>query len=64
MNGRNARVRQWLDHISDDLSNMYEIFNSKLITAEDIGSVEMSIIINNFEHLLTIIDDVIFKLEN
>lgn len=64
MNGRNAKVKQWLDNISDDLLNIYEIFNNKLITTEDIGTTAMLMIKNDFEHLLTVIDDVIFKLEN
>jgi hypothetical protein len=64
MNGRSIRIRQWLDNISNDLLNIYEIFNNKLITVEDIGALEMSIIKDDLEHLLTVIDDVIFKLEN
>ena len=64
MNGRSIRIKQWLDNISNDLLNIYEIFNNKLITVEDIGALEMSIIKDDLEHLLTVIDDVIFKLEN
>ena len=64
MNGRSIRIKQWLDNISNDLLNIYEIFNNKLITVEDVGTLEMLMIKNDLEHLLTVIDDVIFKLEN
>lgn len=64
MNGRSVRLKQWLDNISNNLLNIYEIFNNKLITVEDIGTLEMLMIKNDLEHLLTVIDDVIFKLEN
>lgn len=64
MNGRKAKVTQWLDNISDDLLYIYEVFNSELIIAEDIGTTEILMIKNDIEHLLKVIDDVIFKLEN
>lgn len=64
MNGRKAKVTQWLDNISDDLLYIYEVFDSELIIAEDIGATEISMIKSDIEHLLTVIDDVIFKLEN
>ena len=64
MNGRKAKVTQWLDNISDDLLYIYEVFDSKLIIAEDIGTIEILMIKNDIEHLLKVIDDVIFKLEN
>lgn len=64
MNGRKAKVTQWLDNISDDLLYIYEIFDSELIIAEDIGTTEILMIKNDIEHLLTVIDDAIFKLEN
>ena len=64
MNGRKAKVTQWLDNISDDLLYVYEVFNSGLIIAEDIGTTEILMIKNDIEHLLKVIDDVIFKLEN
>lgn len=64
MNGRRHRVAHWLDNISDDLLHIYEIFTSQLITVEDIGTTEMLMIKNDLEHLLTVIDDIIFKLES
>ena len=64
MNGRKAKVTQWLDNISDDLLYIYEVFDSELIIAEDIGATEISMIKSDIEHLLKVIDDVIFKLEN
>ena len=64
MNGRKAKVTQWLDNISDDLLYIYEVFDSELIIAEDIGTIEILMIKNDIEHLLKVIDDVIFKLEN
>jgi hypothetical protein len=64
MNGRKAKVTQWLDNISDDLLYVYEVFNSGLVIAEDIGATEISMIKSDIEHLLKVIDDVIFKLEN
>ena len=64
MNGRKAKVTQWLDNISDDLLYIYEVFNSELIIAEDIGTTEILMIKSDIEHLLKVIDDVIFKLEN
>lgn len=63
MNGRNNKVKSWLESISNELSTTYDIFASNLISKEDIGETEKYLILKDLNHLTIIIDDIIFKLD-
>jgi hypothetical protein len=63
MNSRSNRVKSWLESISKELSTTYDIFASNMISKEDIGETEKHLILKDLNHLTTIIDDIIFKLD-
>lgn len=63
MNGRNNRIKNWLEIISADLSNIDNIFTSGLISENDIGKIEKEKILEKINDLINVIDDVIFNLD-
>lgn len=60
---RDNKVKAWLESISKELSITYDIFATNMISKEDIGETEKLLILKDLNHLMTIIDDIIFKLD-
>ena len=63
MTCRDNRVKAWLESISEELSITYDVFDTNMISKEDIGEAEKLLILKDLNHLMTVIDDVIFKLD-
>ena len=63
MTCRDNRVKAWLESISEELGITYDVFATNMISKEDIGEAEKLLILKDLNHLMTIIDDVIFKLD-
>lgn len=63
MTCRDNRVKAWLESISEELGITYDVFDTNMISKEDIGEAEKLLILKDLNHLMTVIDDVIFKLD-
>lgn len=63
MTCRDNRVKAWLESISEELGITYDVFDTNMISKEDIGETERLLILKDLNHLMTVIDDVIFKLD-
>lgn len=61
---RHNRVKAWLENIADDVDKINNIFNSNLISKDDIGSFYHQEIQWKLYDLSTAIEEILFDLEN
>lgn len=64
MNGRQNKVRSWMQTIYADINNTKDIFTWDLITSNDIGEERYNQIIDALNDVSIIIEDVLFELDN
>lgn len=64
MNGRQNKVRSWMQTIYTDINNTKDIFTWNLITSNDIGKERYNQIVDALNDVSIIIEDVLFELDN
>ena len=64
MNGRQNKVRSWMQTIYTDINNTKDIFIWNLITSNDIGKERYNQIVDALNDVSIIIEDVLFELDN
>lgn len=64
MNGRQNKVRSWMQTIYADINNTKDIFTWDLITSNDIGEERYNQIVDALNDVSIIIEDVLFELDN
>ena len=64
MNGRQNKVRSWIQTIYADINNTKDIFTWNLITSNDIGEERYNQIVDALNDVSIIIEDVLFELDN
>lgn len=64
MNGRQNKVRSWMQTIYADINNTKDIFTWNLITSNDIGEERYNQIVDALNDVSIIIEDVLFELDN
>lgn len=64
MNGRQNKVRSWMQTIYTDINNTKDIFTWNLITSNDIGEERYNQIVDALNDVSIIIEDVLFELDN
>lgn len=64
MNGRQNKVRSWMQTIYADINNTKDIFAWNLITSNDIGEERYNQIVDALNDVSIIIEDVLFELDN
>ena len=64
MNGRQNKVRSWMQTIYADINNTKDIFTWNLITSNDIGEERYNQIVDALNDVSSIIEDVLFELDN
>lgn len=64
MNAKQNKIKLWLEDMYVDMELMLDMFRYNLITKDDIGNDKAIAISKYLEKILTILDDVIFEMEN
>lgn len=64
MNGRQNKVKSWMQTIYADINNTKDIFTWNLITSNDIGEERYNQIVDALNDVSIIIEDVLFELDN
>ena len=64
MNGRQSKVRSWMQTIYADINNTKDIFTWDLITSNDISEERYNQIVDALNDVSIIIEDVLFELDN
>lgn len=64
MNAKQNKIKLWLEDMYVDMELMLDMFRYNLITKDDIGNDRAIAISKYLEKILTILDDVIFEMEN
>ena len=64
MNGKQNKVRSWMQTIYADINNTKDIFTWNLITSNDIGEERYNQIVDALNDVSIIIEDVLFELDN
>lgn len=64
MIGRNNKVKSWMQNIYEETEKIQNIFSHNLISSEDIGDNNYLNIIDKFEDVLVLIEDILFELDN
>ena len=64
MNGRNNKIKSWLQIIYNDINITKDIFTTDMITSDDIGDDNYVNIINKLNDVSICIEDILFLLEN
>lgn len=64
MNAKQNKIKLWLEDMYVDIELMLDMFRYNLITKDDIGDDRAIAISKYLEKILTILDDVIFEMEN
>ena len=64
MNGRQNKVRSWMQTIYADINNTKDVFTWNLITSNDIGEERYNQIVDALNDVSIIIEDVLFELDN
>lgn len=64
MNAKQNKIKLWLEDMYVDIELMLDMFRYNLITKDDIGDDKAIAISKYLEKILTILDDVIFEMEN
>ena len=64
MNAKQNKIKLWLEDMYVDIELMSDMFRYNLITKDDIGDDRAIAISKYLEKILTILDDVIFEMEN
>ena len=64
MNGRNNKIKSWMQNIYSDVERLQDIFNHNLITPKDIGYINHLNITDRLENVLVLIEDILFELDN
>lgn len=62
--GRENRIISWLEDMNRELEQQYNVFARNVISAEDIGEDNYHDIVSDLNSVMSIIDEVIFKMEN
>lgn len=61
---RKNKIIKWLSDIDNDINQIYNIFNYKLISTEDIGEENHKLIIKQLTDLSITLSDILFDIEN
>ena len=64
MNGRQSKVRSWMQTIYADINNTKDIFTWDLITSNDISEKRYNQIVDALNDVSIIIEDILFELDN
>lgn len=64
MNGRQNKVKSWMQTIYADINNTKDIFTWNLITSNDISEERYNQIVDALNDVSIIIEDVLFELDN
>lgn len=64
MIGRNNKIKSWMQNIYEEIEKIQNIFSHNLISSEDIGDNNYLNIIDKFEDVLVLIEDILFELDN
>ena len=64
MISRRNRIKTWLETIADDVDKINMIFDTNLISKDDIGSFHHQSIMHQLHNLNMTIEEVLFDLEN
>ena len=64
MNGRQNKVRSWMQTIYADINNTKDIFTWDLITSNDISEKRYNQIVDALNDVSIIIEDILFELDN
>lgn len=64
MNAKQNKIKLWLEDMYVDIELMLDMFRYNLITKDDIGDDRAIAISKYLEKILTILDDIIFEMEN
>ena len=64
MNAKQNKIKLWLEDMYADIELMLDMFRYNLITKDDIGDDKAIAISKYLEKISTILDDVIFEMEN
>lgn len=62
--GRENRVLSWLEQMNIELEQQYNIFARNVISPDDIGEDNYHDIVSDLNNVMSLIDEVIFKIEN
>lgn len=61
---RENKIIKWLSDIDNDINQIYNIFNYKLISTEDIGEENYKLIIKQLTDLSITLSDILFDIED
>jgi hypothetical protein len=61
---RENKIIKWLSDIDNDINQIYNIFNYKLISTEDIGEENHKLIIKQLTDLSITLSDILFDIED
>ena len=61
---RKNKIIKWLSDIDNDINQIYNIFNYKLISTEDIGEENHKLIIKQLTDLSITLSDILFDIED
>ena len=55
MNGRDKKIKRWMEEIYGDIIKQYDVFANNLISENDIGGIAMKTILRSYEQLIDVI---------